>query len=98
MSDDIMQDVEINENELMIYGEIFYQMIQRPWFKEFIDTRFDFQKHIDEEERTIELRVIEVPMEVTMQRLAEIEKAKADAAPKIVEPSAAEIAVINRKG
>lgn len=82
---------EANQNELLLYGEIFYQLIQRPWFKELVETRFDFQKIINEEERTIELRVIEVPLEVVAKRLSDRQKAAKEAGPQLVDPTDAKV-------
>lgn len=81
---------EENKELLLVYGEIFYQLIQRPWFKEIIDTRVDIRKNIDHEAKRVDIVVVEVPTEETMRRLAEIEKEKAKSGPQIIAPTAVE--------
>ncbi len=69
--------------KLALYGELFAQMMQLPWFKDMIECRFDIQQVIDDDTKTIVLQAIEVPPQEVMKRM----KKKADnSSEKIVVP------------
>lgn len=73
---------EDNRLEEQIYSQIFAQLLESERFQRFIQVNYDIQKLVDEEEKTIEYRVIELPPVLAEQRLAELvkEKGKEDSA------------------
>lgn len=62
---------EVNDNDdmLKLYGQMFSDLLKSDRFKEFFELNFDVQKFIDEEEKTVDYRIIEVPPQEAMKRL-----------------------------
>lgn len=87
----------VNQNELLVYGEVFYQLLQFSWFRDMFECQFDIQKVVDEEEKTIELRVIEVPPDVSSARLAALQAEQIkDMSSHLVMPSSKDIAKVKK--
>lgn len=61
----------MNEGELQIHAEIFSQLLQSERFRDFMNLNFTIHKLVNEEEKTIEIRVIEKPPQVVAQELAQ---------------------------
>ena len=87
-----MDDVENNEQveseeTLKLYGHMFADLLKSSRFVEFFELNFDIQKFVDEEAKTIDYRIIEVPPQEAMKRLMKKEN---DAA-KTVQPATVEM-------
>jgi len=67
--DPLAQSDEERNQLLLGYGLVFNQLLQSEKFRMFVETFYTIQKVLNEEERTIEIRVIENPPEVAGQRL-----------------------------
>lgn len=79
----VPQDLEERNQLLLGYGLVLNQLLQSEKFRMFVETYYTIQKVLNEEEKSIELRVIENPPEVILERM-QGEVAKAEAAePKI---------------
>lgn len=61
----------MNEGELQIHAEIFSQLLQSERFRDFMNLNFTIHKLVNDEEKTIEIRVIEKPPQVVAQELAQ---------------------------
>lgn len=69
---------------LLLYGEIYAEMLKSDRFKTFINTNFDIHREIDEEHKILTYRVIEVPPEEVGKRIAAlVDVAKDEAAKKV---------------
>lgn len=73
---------ETNETRLQAFGAVFQQMLKFSWFKEIVESRFDVNHVIDDEDKSITTYVVEVPPSETMKRL---KKLAAEAKPLIQE-------------
>jgi len=85
---------EVNKNELLLYGEIFYQLIQLSWFKELIETRIDIHKVIDKKNKSIEIKVIEVPTEEMLKRLNKKQRQVSES--NVVSPTSGQVVQFNK--
>lgn len=79
--------IEANQQQLIAYGEVFYQLLKFQWFRELIETKVDIVQNVDHENKVITLVVAEVPYEVTQKRIQDLKKAQRGDAPRIVLPS-----------
>jgi len=71
--------------ELLVQGEIFQQLLESERFTTFFNSNFDLEKHVDEENKTVTFKIVEVAPEVALSRLTENErKARSDS--PLVEP------------
>lgn len=61
----------MTENELAMHAEIFNQLLQSDRFKDFMNLNYTIHKMVDEEAKTIEIRVIEKPPQVVAQEMAD---------------------------
>lgn len=61
----------MSEGELQIHAEIFSQLLQSERFRDFMNLNYSVHKLVDEEAKTIEIRVIEKPPQVVAQELAQ---------------------------
>ncbi len=79
---------ETNETRLQAYGEVFQQMLKFSWFKEIVESRFDVNHVIDDEDKSITTYVVEVPPSETMKRMSKLAKDKKplieDTTPKLI--------------
>lgn len=94
MSDN--EDYKQSIEQLAVYGEIFYQMMNLEWFKEIVDSSFKIQRVVDEETKTVHVQVFEVPPEEKIKRLNAMMREKEDKAPKIIAPNAREVVNFNK--
>jgi hypothetical protein len=83
--------------ELMVQGEIFQQLLQSERFLTFFNANFDLQKHVDEENKSITFKLLEVPPEVTLSRLQGREDAAQESAPMIESVSSVEWQKLEKK-
>jgi hypothetical protein len=81
---------------MVYFAEIMRQLSQSQRFTDWFQLNFDVRQIIDEEEKTIDLQVIEVPPEIVLQRLqATMPQPQADST--IVTASAADLKQIDRQ-
>lgn len=60
----------MTENDVMVHGEIFSQLLQSERFRDFVNLNFTIQKFVDDETKTIDIQVIENPPEVVLGRMS----------------------------
>jgi hypothetical protein len=98
MTNEQEQTEEARQSELLVYGEVFHQLLKLAWFKDLLETRVDVIKEVDEEAKTITIKVLEVPTEETMKRMnskikiaGDIDPSKVKKLPTIRNPTAKEL-------
>jgi hypothetical protein len=86
-----------NAQVVLAYAEILHQLLQSERFQEFFHLNYVVHKEVDEDNKSVEITVIENPPEVVQALIAKKVKALKEMEPKIqiVQPSVAEQIVKN---
>lgn len=72
------EDEAMDEAARWYYSEIMQGLLQSSRFVNWFQVNFDIHKIIDEEEKMITIRVLEVPPELVQQRMIEIMEAQTE--------------------
>lgn len=61
-----------NERELLVgYGSVLVQLLESERFRSFLELNYTIDRILDDEEKTVTLRVIEHPPEIIMKKMQE---------------------------
>lgn len=69
MTEEMNEEQQMDEAARWYYSEIMRQLIESERFCNWFQMNFDVHKLIDEEAKTIEIRVMEVPPELVQARM-----------------------------
>lgn len=72
MTDDNDNNLKMDEAARWYYSEIMRQLMDSERFVNWFQCNFDVHKLIDEEEKSIEIRVLEVPPELVQDRMQQL--------------------------
>ena len=70
------EEEAMDEAARWYYSEIMRGLLESSRFTNWFQVNFDVHKIIDEEEKTITIRVLEIPPEMVQQRMMEIMEAR----------------------
>ena len=81
-----MEQNEVKDKIAPLHAEIFRQLSEIPQFQEYLDTHYDIHIGIDDENQYLNVQVQVLSFEESLNRLEEIQKARAANEPKIIVP------------
>lgn len=81
-----MSEEETNESRLQAFGSVFTEMLKFGWFKDMVESRFDVNIVVDDDDKTVTTYVVEVPPDETMKRLKKFAQERAPLVQEVEPP------------